>query len=141
LFREKFPEAQFTSIESPLTAAGIPDCEYCFPDGKSGWIEFKRTNSMRIGSLKPMQVAWLERRRRLGGRAFIAVRRVIEKRSCDELWVVDCVAAREVMAKGLLATLVWLEAPWHGAVYTWAGGPAKWNYHAVKWLLTKEPKI
>jgi hypothetical protein len=24
LFREKFPEAQWTSIESPLTASGIP---------------------------------------------------------------------------------------------------------------------
>lgn len=74
LFRQNMPEAQWTPIETGATAAGVPDCEFCFPGGLQGWVEFKASKSLAVG-LRPEQVSWLLRRSRIGGRCFVAVRR------------------------------------------------------------------
>jgi len=127
IFRERFPEAQWTSIESPITGAGIPDAEYCFPNGRSGWIEFKKTDTRRIGHLKSTQIAWLERRKRLGGRVFVAVRRMTD--DVDELWMIDGQAARGVVEDGLATRI---------GIKSWSGGPSRWNWEEVRELLTSE---
>jgi hypothetical protein len=121
IFRENLREAQWTSIESAITAAGIPDAEYCFAQGKSGWIEFKKTDTVRIHHLKKMQVAWMERRARLGGRAFVAIR-------CgDKLWLYDAASSRSLVENGLVSS----------SLGAWDGGPSQWNWRAIKDLLTR----
>src|SRR6516225_10064866 len=121
IFRLHFPEAQWTAFESPMTAAGIPDHEYCFPQGKSGWIEYKKTHTRGISNLKPLQIAWLERRGRLGGRAFVAVRRMAK--NDDQLWLIHAAKIREVMDLGLSPT---------DGISVWAGGPSRWPWDRVK---------
>lgn len=68
-------------IESHMTAAGIPDVNYCFL-GCEGWIELKfakrpaRASTVVFKSqrgLDPDQVSWLLNRRRCGGRAFALI--------------------------------------------------------------------
>lgn len=68
-------------IESHMTAAGIPDVNYCFL-GCEGWIELKfakqpaRAATVVFKSqrgLDPEQVSWLLNRRRCGGRAFVLI--------------------------------------------------------------------
>lgn len=68
-------------IESHMTAAGIPDLNYCFL-GCEGWIELKfakqpaRAATVVFKSqrgLDPEQVSWLLNRRRCGGRAFVLI--------------------------------------------------------------------
>ena len=124
IFRERLPEAQWTSIESPLTGSGIPDAEYCFPGGISGWIEFKKTHVWNIGHLKPLQIAWIERRKRLGGRVFVAVRR-----NDDELWLIDGAVVRGVVERGLAIG---------EGIKSWGGGPSRWDWVEVKNILTSE---
>ena len=74
MFHQNLKKAQWTPIETGSTAAGIPDSEFCFPNGIQGWVEHKKMPLV----IRDMQVAWIERRVRLGGRVFIAVRRKTE---------------------------------------------------------------
>ena len=78
LFHENMKTAQWTAIETGAVSRGIPDTEYCFPGGVSGWIEFKRCRG-NIVKYQPGQIAWIERRARLGGRVFVAVLREKDK--------------------------------------------------------------
>lgn len=73
-FRVGIPQAQWTSIETGATAAGVPDSEFCFPGGTSGWVEFKQISGWVV-TLRPAQIGWLLRRSRMGGRCFVAVRK------------------------------------------------------------------
>ena len=68
LFRIKLKTYQWTSIETAGTVSGVPDSEFCTPEGIQGWLEFKRTNVFYV-HINPFQVAWLMRRCRYGGRA------------------------------------------------------------------------
>jgi hypothetical protein len=119
IFRRVFPTAQWTSVETGLTAGGVPDSEFCFPGGQQGWIEFKRTDAWAV-RLRPAQVGWTERRVRLGGRVLIAVRRMC--RGEDELHLLPGKAVCDLQDKGL-----------RGAEHlgTWAGGPSRWNWKEV----------
>lgn len=74
IFRGKFPDWQWTSVETGAVAPGTPDAEWCAPGGISGWIEFKQTAGWKV-KFQPLQLPWIHRRARLGGRVFIAVRR------------------------------------------------------------------
>jgi len=66
LYRKYLPAFQWTTIESPFTEAGIPDCEFCAPNGVSGWIENKLASGFVV-HLRPEQIAWLHRRHRHRG--------------------------------------------------------------------------
>ena len=68
-------------IESHMTAAGIPDVNYCFL-GCEGWVELKfakqpaRAATVVFKSQRGLdteQVSWLLNRRRCGGRAFVLI--------------------------------------------------------------------
>lgn len=123
LFARNLRSAQWTSIESGLTAQGIPDTNYCFPGGHSGWLECKRTEGWAIAKSKswPFQVGWIDRRVRMGGRAFVAVRR-----KGDELWLVDGSEVRLLSTGGLKSV---------SRFEMWVGGPAKWDWKRVEEIL------
>jgi hypothetical protein len=125
LFTQHLRTAQWTPIETGMTMQGVPDSEYYFPGGAQGWVEHKRTEGWRIAKSKawPFQVAWISRRVRLGGRAFVAVRR---KR--DELWLVPGSEIRQLADRGL-GELDPLK------ISVWLGGPTKWDWVAVEAIL------
>lgn len=133
LFRRKLPGWHWNSIESGATGSGIPDSEYCAPGGQTGWVEFKQTAGWAV-TLRPAQVGWLTRRCRLGGRAFIAVRRRTlagprKGEAADELWLLRGTAAPRLKAGGLKA----MEASDTLALF-W-GGPGKWRWKTIELIL------
>ena len=60
IFRIRFKNYQWSSVETAGTASGVPDSEFCTPNGVQGWIEFKQTHIHQVG-IRPFQVAWLMR--------------------------------------------------------------------------------
>lgn len=113
IFRKNLPHAQWTAVETGATAAGVPDSEYCFPSGSSGWVEFKSIAGWRV-TLRPAQIGWLLRRHRMGGQCFVAILRG------DTLYVEpgsSAVALREVGVKDLPG---------------WSGGPSAWPWAQVE---------
>jgi hypothetical protein len=123
LFREKFFSFQWTSVETAGTASGVPDSEFCTPDGVQGWIEFKETHIFSV-AIRPFQVAWLMRRCRYGGNAWIAVRRTpnsSRENGVDQLWLMGGDQAERLFEGGL------------ENVYSlcWDGGPGKWNFQEI----------
>lgn len=133
LFRAHIPHFFWTSIESGLTAAGISDSNYVARGGIEGWIEYKQTTGHAV-TLKPEQIAWIERRVRCGVRAWIGVRRwhaggPRRGAACDELWLVPGRLARAARLGGLRDPEV------AAAAHKWAGGPARWDWCEVARLL------
>lgn len=122
IFRQYLQEAHWQSIETGAVGPGVPDSNFCFPKGKEGWIEFKQTAGWRV-TLRPGQVGWLLRRARNGGRVFVAVR----QSKNDTLWIAHGRHAATLLDKGLRSDL------WLGS---WKGGPAEWDWSAVKNILT-----
>jgi hypothetical protein len=118
LFRQKMPEAQWTPVESPVSL-GIPDAEYCFPNGAQGWVEFKAAAANAV-KVRPGQVGWHLRRHRMGGRSFIAVRRG------SELLIFRGGGARDLVDGGIQGAQAWLA--YHG---TGRG----WDWDAVRRVL------
>jgi len=98
--------------------------EYCFAGGVQGWVENKRTLGWAV-TIRPEQVGWLLRRARMGGRCFIAVRRMNGK--SDELYMVHGRDAERLQDNGLKG------ANWILGV--WSGGPARWDWGQVERLL------
>jgi hypothetical protein len=131
IFRAKLPEAHWQPVETWSTGQGVPDVEYCFPGGFSGWIENKLTAGWRV-KYEPHQVGWLERRARMGGRCFVAVRRRCPAGphrgpACDELWLFPGSKARLLLKEKMVAS---------EALGIYSGGPAQWNWAAIKKHLT-----
>lgn len=125
VFKEHLKSWQFTPIETGAIVSGVPDAEYCAPGGVSGWIEFKYISTSKgtavnkaVG-LRPAQVSWIDRRARLGGRAFIAIQRK------DELFLYSGVGVKELKRHGLASQL--------GLLYHGAG---KWDWEAIRDALT-----
>ena len=73
MFSQNLRRAQWTVVESGSLAPGTPDAEFCFPGNKQGWIEYKKASGNRV-VIRDLQVSWIDRRARLGGHVFIAVR-------------------------------------------------------------------
>ena len=95
IFRTKFRDYQWTSIETGAVSPGTPDAEYCAPGGITGWVEFKQCSGWKV-KFQPLQVPWIHRRARLGGRVFIAVRR-----KKDELYLISGADVLELDEKGV----------------------------------------
>ena len=125
--RAHLPAFQWSHLESPTTAPGAPDTEFCAPGGAQGWVECKRATAYAL-TLRPLQVAWLSRRARLGGRAFVAVRRITPK-GADELWLYPGVRVVELAQLGLRCS---------EPLGVWGGGPEKWLWNEVSEILTRE---
>lgn len=88
LFRQHLPAVDFVSVETGGTGRGIPDSEYCY-EGRTGWIEFKMAKGQNTG-IRPEQFAWMNRRIRHGGRAFVAIRRKFLKKDLLFFMPGDC---------------------------------------------------
>jgi Holliday junction resolvase len=130
IFRKHLPDFDFQSVETWSTGRGVPDINFCHR-GIEGWIECKQTSGWRI-TIAPEQVAWIERRLRSAGRAFIAVRRQTQLgprrgAACDELWLFRGECARELIEQRIDHV-----ESWH-----YAGGPARWDWSHIKLLLTR----
>lgn len=95
IFRGKFRDWQWTSIETGAVSPGTPDAEFCAPGGTSGWVEFKQITGWKV-TFQPLQVPWIHRRYRLGGRVFVAIRR-----KKDELYVIPGEHILELEDKGV----------------------------------------
>jgi hypothetical protein len=129
-FRDRLQPAQWTSIETS-TQPGVPDSEYCFANGQSGWVEFKFTTGWKI-KFQPFQPSWIDRRARLGGRVWIAVRRrPSSKREAgrDELWLFPGSMALELDREGMKV----VACP--DIHLMGSEGPGSWNWRRVKFLL------
>lgn len=126
IVRSSIPGAQWTTIETGQTSGGVPDLEFCFPGGTSGWVECKATRAWAI-KFRPGQPGWIGRRARLGGLVWIAVRRHIPRSETDELWITHGSHVQEVaLHGGLRAPVAWR---------MWRGGPGRWNWDEVAQVL------
>jgi hypothetical protein len=129
IFADNLRSAQWQSVETWSTGSGTPDAEYCFPGGFQGWVEYKRTaaTAVRIAS---EQVAWAERRARMGGRIFLAVRKLCpagpRRKPADELFLYLGRDIRKVYEEGLAVV----------PLDRWPGGPARWDWAQVQHYLT-----
>jgi len=132
MFREKMPEAQWTSIETGGTGLGVPDVEFCFPVNRQGWIEFKKTSAIAV-KIAPEQVSWLERRVRVGGRCWLIVRKQadagLRRARVDALYLYPGAKARAVLLNGLLTPPT--------AIYE--GGPGRWDWDLIREYLKNAP--
>lgn len=126
IFFRSLPAWHWTAVETGATSSGVPDSEYCSPEGAQGWLEYKVSRGWAV-TIRPEQVGWLKRRARQGGRCFVAVRRILEG-SVDELWLVAGGDAGILGEGGLRAV-----AP----VLRQAGGPSKWDFNQVAAALTR----
>src|SRR5262245_13192477 len=103
------------SIEIVGVGSGVPDGNYCC-SGVEGWVEFKAARGWRV-PMRPTQVAWIERRCRAGGRVFVAVRRD------QSLYLYPGTTARQLLTEDLRSV---------EPLGLWHGGPAKWDWGAVR---------
>lgn len=127
--------SHFQSIETGGTGLGIPDTNYCI-SGVEGWIEYKATSAWSVG-VRPEQNSWHRTRTARGGRTFFAVRRQHDGGprkgdAVDELWLCHGRWSWALMAGGLQHP----EIKWLGV---WSGGPARWDWDAVRQILTAAP--
>jgi hypothetical protein len=123
LFRRNLPKYQWTSVETAGTSSGVPDSEFMTPEGIQGWLEFKFTKIFFV-EVKPLQAAWLARRCRMGGNAWIAVRRIPVAKiyeGVDELYLMRGDQAEALLRYGL--TGIYGEK--------WDGGPSNWNWSEI----------
>ena len=161
IFRQHLPQLMWTSIETGGTGLGVPDSHYLAPArlacpqcrdlkesmrmcycaisaGAEGMIEYKRTDGWAV-DLRPEQVAYLTRRARLGGRAFVGVRRrhaggPRRGPPVDALHLFPGSLAREALAGGLRCPA--LQVPAH---HVWPGGPSRWPWTEVLAALLAQP--
>lgn len=128
IFRQNLHSWQWSSIETAGTASGVPDSEFMSTEGVQGWIEFKKTHIFYV-QVKPLQVAWLERRCRMGGKAWIAVRRIPKAaiyKGVDQLWLMSGDQAIALHDHGLNGV----------TAVKWEGGPSGWNFPEIRDYLT-----
>lgn len=133
LFRHQFKSWQWSSIETAGTASGVPDSEFHTTSGCQGWIEFKQTKIFHV-HIKPLQVAWLMRRCRLGGNAWIAVRRWPRAQKfagVDDLYLMRGDQAHALALTGIQGTFSKI----------WSGGPSNWNYEEIADILNLKDKF
>ncbi len=97
-FFKNIPSAQWTAIETAPVSIGVPDSEYAFSGGVTGWIEFKYARHWKFKFSSVEQIGWIARRARLGGRVWIAV-----KRGETELWMVPGSFVEQLADDGLQA--------------------------------------
>lgn len=139
LFQKHLPEFFWQSIESWSTGQGVPDLHYSISIAdhnwynRSGWIECKQTEANAV-AISPEQVAWAERYWRHSGRSWLAVRQQCyagqRRKAQDNLWLIHGDGARWAKTGGLSAVpRIYLKGQW-------SGGPGRWDWAAVKAILT-----
>lgn len=116
IFRKHLKGFDLLAVETGGTASGVPDLNGC-KAGVEFWCEMKACDHWRC-HIRPMQVGWIERRLRYGGRVFVAVRRARE-----HLWLYHGSVIRRLIDERLDAV------PCLGS---WDGGAARWDWAAIE---------
>lgn len=134
-FKKGLPTWHWQPIET-ATGQGVPDLEFCSPNGVGGWIENKKITSGSNWFDHPIsshQSAWIKRRVRMGGRVFIAARRHHGEgpRIGDAADVLYLFPGREV--EGLVRGGIIGAAP----AGVWGGGAGAWNWREIARILSK----
>lgn len=135
LVRKNLPEFDWQGVETGGTGRGIPDDNFC-RQGVEGWVEHKLATGWKV-DLRPEQVAWMERRRRAGGRVFILVRRTNVSAMCDDLYLFSGDDARRLKEFGLPRNL----PPNDGAPHArplavcLSVGRSRWDWENIRHLL------
>jgi hypothetical protein len=131
LFRQHLREGiMWTTVETGLTAGGVPDSNYLSSKGVEGWLEYKACDANRV-KVRPEQIGWHLRRARYGGRSWFAIRKQHAGGAklgdpVDELWMVAGCYADHLSQMGL--------ACGH-AIAMGAGGPQRWNWSGARALI------
>lgn len=125
IFRQYIPTFMWTSIETGGTARGIPDSNFLAPNGIEGWVEYKITKAFAV-TMRPEQIGWIDRRNRLGGRIWIAVRQI--RKDGDFLHLVPGHQVKELATDGLRFI--------GDECFIWEGGPPRWNWRSIQATLT-----
>jgi len=118
------------------TGQGVPDLEFCSDAGVSGWIENKKITSGSNFLDHPIsmhQAAWIKRRIRMGGRAFVAVRKHHGggPRLGDSVDILYLFHGREVDA--IISGGIMGARP----LGAWGGGARGWNWGQIGEILSK----
>ncbi len=135
-FAKHIHNMMLVPIESWGTGQGVPDMHYCL-EGDSGWVENKQTSAWALAhALSPEQVGWMSKYQRHGGRVLLAVRRqhaggVRKGPPIDELWIFDHMALREIATTNSIQGLV--------PRLMSTGGPARWDWGAIRALMKERP--
>ncbi len=95
LFKKQTPDWMWSRLETGAVCPGIPDSLFVAPGGTMGLVEFKQCSGWRV-RFQPLQIPFIHRVSRLGGRVFIAVRR-----KKDELYLIPGVDVLELEEKGV----------------------------------------
>jgi|LakMenE18May11ns_1017448.scaffolds.fasta_scaffold9760270_2 hypothetical protein len=123
IFKSHTPDWLWSRLETGAVCPGIPDSLFVAPGGTMGLVEFKQTSGWRC-KFQPLQIPFIHRVSRLGGRVFIAVRR-----KKDELFVIEGSKILELEEFGLKKF-----SPIEGI------GARNWNWDEVESrLLSKDP--
>lgn len=130
LFKDKFPDWFWQSVEIGAIGVGVPDTHFLAPGGISGWVEFKATDTMSV-TFRPGQVPWIHRYGRLGGRACVAVRRrhgggPRKGEPVDELYIFGAGDVVRLAQEGLTGPTPRLVC---------RGGVRRWDWDAVRAVL------
>lgn len=131
--------AHWTTIETGAVQGGVPDLNGLLPFGVNlrppveVWLECKSTDAWAV-TFRPLQVGWLTTRVRMGGRAFVAVRRrhgggPRRGPPSDELWLVDGAYAADLQVRGLQDMAL------AGVLGMWHGGETGWNWPQFEAIL------
>lgn len=138
VMKDNLKRGMWTPIETGSTMAGVPDTEFAFPGGITGWVECKATNGLRIPKSKslPFQIAWHERRERVQANTFIAVRR-IDRDRFDEFWLFRGAHIRLLSERRLEDC---------GPLIVCDRGPRNWDWPRIEellctdWYFIRRPK-
>jgi hypothetical protein len=95
LFKKQTPDWMWSRLETGAVCPGIPDSLFVAPGGTMGLVEFKQCSGWRV-RFQPLQIPFIHRVSRLGGRVFIAVRR-----KKDELYLISGADVLELDEKGV----------------------------------------
>lgn len=137
VFTKHVRDAHWQAIESWSTGQGVPDANYCL-EGCDGWIENKTTSWWSLQHpLSPEQVAWGERRSRVGGRYLMAVRRQFDASprrgaAVDELAIFGPEVLRQIATTNSIRDVV-------PRLYC-TGGPSRWNWDVIRVLMKETPR-
>jgi hypothetical protein len=116
----------WTAIETGTTTVeGVPDSEYCFEGGWQGWLEFKATEGWKP-IIRPHQIAWIDKRVRLGGTVWIATRRRVKQ--VDDLYLTPGFHVKELAGQGFTDNVL------HDSS-CFVGGPRSWVWSNVRRIL------
>jgi hypothetical protein len=131
IFRQYMREGMFwTTVETGLTAAGVPDSNYLARGGIEGWLELKACEANAV-KVRAEQIGWHSRRARYGGRSWFGIRKQHAggKRlgvAIDELYMVAGCYAQELSEEGLDCGR---------ALFMGGGGPPCWQWRKAHGLL------